>query len=109
MDELLIEAIAHDPAPDPADILDQLRALSGQRVRFQSVDCRLVDVIDEPPMVVLQRLEGQGEIEADSYGHPVGMGPGFIDVPVFDESGSLSAEFRLILLPGDAGIDESTG
>ncbi len=109
MDELLIEAIAHDPAPDPADILEQLRALSGRRVRFQGVDCRLVDVLDEPPMAVLQRLEGQGEIEADSYGHPVGIGPGFIDVPVFDDSGSLSTEFRLILLPGNTGIDESTG
>lgn len=94
-------------AADAADILDQLRALTGQRVRFQGMDCRLVDVVDEPPIVVLQRLEG--DIEADSYGHPVGVGPGFIDIPVFDDSGSLSAEFTLILLPGNTGIDASTG
>ncbi len=94
--------------PMAADILDQLRALSGQLVRFQGMDCRLVDVVDEPPIAVLQRLQGPGEIAADSYGHPVGMGPGFIDVAVFDESGSLSTEFRLILLAGEAD-GRSTG
>lgn len=92
-----------------ADILDQLRALSGQLVRFQGMDCRLVDVVDEPPIAVLQRLQGPGQIAADSYGHPVGIGQGFIDVPVFDESGSLSAEFRLILLAGDTDGGEATG
>jgi len=92
-----------------ADILHQLRALSGQLVRFQGIACRLVDVVDEPPMVVLQRLQGPGEIAADSYGHPVSLGPGLIDVPVFDESGSLSAEFRLILLAGDTDGGKATG
>jgi len=95
--------------PMAADILDQLRALSGQLVRFQGMDCRLVDVVDDPPIAVLQRLQGQGEIAADSYGHPVGIGPGFIDVPVFDESGSLSTEFRLILLAGDTDGGKATG
>lgn len=103
---MAIASMAERTAADTADILDQLNALRGQQVRFQGMDCRVFDVIDQPPLVVLQRLQAQVGINADSYGHPVGIGQDYIDVPVFDEQGSLSAEFRMILLPGDPG-DES--
>lgn len=89
-------------------IMDQLSALRGRLVRFQGMECRLVDVVDTPPMVVLQRLHGEGAIHTDSYGHPVTLGPGFIDVPVFAPDGELSPEFRMILLPGRSG-EETLG
>lgn len=93
------------PAADIAGIMDQLSSLRGRLVRFQGMECRLVDVVDTPPMVVLQRLHGEGAIHTDSYGHPVTLGPGFIDVPIFATDGELSPEFRMILLPGGSGED----
>lgn len=94
--------MADPPAADLPRIMDQLSLLRGRIVRFQGMDCRLVDVVDEPPMVVLQRLREDGHISTDSYGHPVALGPGFIDIPVLSADGALSAEFRMILLPEDA-------
>jgi hypothetical protein len=90
-------------AADLPRIMGQLHVLRGRIVRFQGMDCRLVDVLDEPPMVVLKRLREDGNINTDSYGHPVALGPGFIDIPVLDPDGVLSPEFRMILLPDEAG------
>lgn len=90
-------------AADLPRIMGQLNALRGRIVRFQGMDCCLVDVVDEPPMVVLKRLREDGTINTDSYGHPVAMGPDFIDIPVLTSDGVLSPEFRMILLPDEAG------
>jgi len=90
-------------AADLSRIMAQLNVLRGRMVRFQGMECCLVDVVDEPPMVVLKRIREDGTINTDSYGHPVALGPGFIDIPVLAPDGVLSPEFRMILLPDDTG------
>ena len=95
--------MAESPAADLPRIMGQLHDLRGRIVRFQGMDCRLVDVVDEPPMVVLKRLQEDTSINTDSYGHPIALGPGFIDIPVLAPDGVLSPEFRMILLPDQAG------
>lgn len=83
---------------EAAELLLQLRALVGTRVRYQGMDCMICDVVDVPPLLVLQRHASDIQIQPDSYGHPRSVGTGLLDVPVMDETGVLSAEMRLILL-----------
>ncbi len=83
---------------EAAEFLLQLRALVGTRVRYQGMDCMIRDVVETPPLLVLQRHASDIQIQPDSYGHPRSLGTGLLDVPVMDEAGVLSAEMRLILV-----------
>jgi hypothetical protein len=40
---------------------------------------------------------------ADSYGHPAGRGPEFVELAIFDEAGNLSEEIRSITLEDHPG------
>jgi len=83
---------------EAAELLLQLRALVGRPVRYQGMDCTIRDVVEAPPMVVLERHGTDLEIMPDNYGHPRSLGTGLLDIPVMDERGGLNAELRLILV-----------
>ena len=74
------------------DPLARLRAAVGQEVVFDGTRCRVHDLVDEPPLLVLKPLDDPGSIQADTFGRAARRGPGFIEVPVFDEGTSTLSE-----------------
>jgi hypothetical protein len=82
--------------------LERLRALVGRELRYQGMRCVLVEVLDEPPMVVVRPIDAAPVIQADSFGNPIRHAPQLFELPVFAPDGvSLSAELRLVSVPGD--------
>ena len=73
-------------------VLRRIRSLLGRSVRFGDAAYRLIEVFDDPPKIVLAPLAPVSTIVADSYGHPAGKGPGFLELPVFDEAGRLNED-----------------
>jgi len=78
-----------DPGQDP---LAPLRAAMGREVVFEGTRCRVHDLVDEPPVLVLKPLDDPGTIQADTYGRPARRAPGFIEIPVYSEDGASPSE-----------------
>jgi len=74
------------------DPLAQLRAAVGQEVLFEGTRCRVHDLIDEPPVLVLKPLNDPGAIQADTFGKAARRAPGFIEIPVYSEDGAGPSE-----------------
>jgi hypothetical protein len=85
--------------------LQQLRGMVGAELRYQGMRCILVDVLDEPPVLVLRPVDAAPVIQADNFGKPMRHAPQLFELPVFGADGrSLSPELQLISAPGDPGI-----
>jgi len=74
------------------DPLARLRATVGQDVLFEGTRCRVHDLIDEPPVLVLKPLDDPGAIQADTFGKAARRAPGFIEIPVYAEDGAGPSE-----------------
>jgi len=86
----------------PGITLERLRALVGAELRYQGIPCILIDVLDQPPVVVLRPIGAAPVIQADNFGKPMRHAPQLFELPVFAPDGvSLSAELKLINVPGD--------
>ena len=82
------------------DILAQLAALAGREVRYQGMRCTVVDVLRDPPMLVLRPVGATPVIQADNFGKPMRHAPQLFELPVFGSDGrSLSAELKLVSVP----------
>jgi hypothetical protein len=80
----------------------RLRSLVGRELRYQGMRCTLVEVLDEPPVVVLRPIDAAPVIQADNFGKPMRHAPQLFELPVFAPDGvSLSAELRLVSVPED--------
>jgi hypothetical protein len=80
--------------------IERLRAMVGWQVRYQGAPCVVVEVLSEPPMVVLRPIGAEPVIQADTYGKAVRHAPPLFELPVFAPDGtSLSAELQMISLP----------
>ncbi len=90
-----MDPITPTPA-ELAELLAQLRALIGQPVRYQGMDYTIRDVLEAPPMLVLQAADNHTRIQADNYGQPRSLGTGYLDLSILDERGCVSAELRLV-------------
>jgi hypothetical protein len=85
------------------DILGRLAQLTGHEVRYQGMRCTVVELLDEPPMLVLRPIDAAPVIQADNFGKPARHAPQLYELPVFGADGrSLSAELRLVHLPESA-------
>lgn len=84
--------------PDRSEILDQLRSMIDQTVSYRGILCRLAEVLNEPARIVLVPVGPARTIVEDSYGHPAGKGPEFLELPVFDDDNELSDEIRQVAL-----------
>jgi hypothetical protein len=83
--------------------LERLRALVGTELRYQGMPCTLVDLLDDPPVVVLRPIGAAPVIQADNFGKPMRHAPPLFELPVFGPDGvSLSAELQLISVPDDS-------
>jgi hypothetical protein len=81
--------------------LEHLKALVGGELRYQGLRCTLVDVLDDPPVLVLRPIGAAPVIQADNFGKPMRHAPQLFELPVFAPDGvSLSAELQLISVPG---------
>lgn len=86
--------------PEPLALLHRLRTLVGQELRYQGLRCTLVEIIDEPPVLVLRPMDAEPVIQADNFGKPLRHAPPFFELPMFSPDGAaLSAELRMISLP----------
>jgi hypothetical protein len=91
------------PGMRPLITLERLRALVGTKLRYQGMSCTLVDLLDDPPVLVLRPVGAAPVIQADNFGKPMRHAPPLFELPVFGPDGvSLSAELQLISVPGDS-------
>jgi hypothetical protein len=86
---------------DGPDILARLQRLVGDEVRYQGMRCVVVEVLHDPPMLVLRPVGAEPVIQADNFGKPMRHAPQLFELPVFGSDGrSLSAELKLVNVPG---------
>lgn len=91
-----------DTPDTPAMTLERLRSLVGRELRYQGMRCTLVEVLDEPPVVVLRPIGAEPVIQADNFGTPMRHAPPLFELPVFAPDGrSPSQELKMISVPGD--------
>jgi len=84
-----------------AEAIDRIRDLLGDTVDYRGASYRLVELLEETETVILEAIGPRTGIVEDSYGHPAGRGPEFLELPLFDETGELSDEIRLVSLDPD--------
>jgi len=86
---------------NPPVTLEQLKSLVGTELRYQGLRCTLVEVVDDPPMVVLRPVDAEPVIQPDKFGNPSRHAPPLYELPVFAPDGySPSAELKLVTVPG---------
>lgn len=87
---------------DGADILERLAGLVGREVRYQGMRCSVVELLHDPPMLVLRPVGAEPVIQSDNFGKPMRHAPQLFELPVFGGDGrSLSAELKLVSVPTD--------
>lgn len=85
---------------DPDDILEELARLVGREVRYQGMPCTVVEVLHDPPMLVLRPVDAEPVIQPDNFGKPMRHAPQLFELPVFAGDGrGLSAELKLVSVP----------
>jgi hypothetical protein len=87
---------------DQDDILEDLARLVGREVRYQGMSCSVIEVLHDPPMLVLRPVGAEPVIQPDNFGKPARHAPPLFELPVFAGDGrSLSAELKLVSLTPD--------
>lgn len=75
----------------------RLRGLIGTRLRHQGQSCRIIEVVEPGPMLILLCENTNGVIQANQYGDATRRVPKTISIPVLSEDGSeYHPEFRLL-------------
>jgi len=88
---------------DAATMLERLRSLVGQELRYQGMRCTLVEVMADPPVAVLRPVDAAPVIQADNFGKPMRHAPPLFELPLFAADGvSPSPELQLVTLPGES-------
>lgn len=86
--------------PETRIEIERLRAMIGRQVRYQGLPCVMLEVLSDPPMVVLRPIGAEPVIQADTFGKAVRHAPPLFELPVYAPDGaSLSAELQMISLP----------
>jgi len=62
--------------------IDQLRSMIGLQVTYNHVTCRIVEVLEDGPTLVLEDLELRRKIQADQHGEAHRIVPRTYTVPV---------------------------
>jgi hypothetical protein len=82
------------------EILARLAPFVGREVTYQGMRCTVLDLLSDPPMLVLRPVDAAPVIQADNFGKPTRHVPQLYELPVFGPDGrTLSAEMRLVKLP----------
>ena len=84
------------------EILARLAPFVGREVSYQGLRCTVLDLVSDPPVLVLRPVDAAPVIQADNFGKPMRHAPQLYELPVFGPDGhSMSAEMRLVKLPED--------
>ncbi len=74
--------------------LEQLRSLIGLRMIHQGILCRVIEVLEDGPSLVLQSIEEAPSIQPNQHGEATRRSPVTYTIPVLnDDRTELSAEF----------------
>lgn len=71
-----------------ASLLSTLRAQLGNEVVYQGVRCRLLEVLDDGPLLILQDEEAHTVVQENQYGGVWRRVPRVYTVPVFTAGSS---------------------
>ncbi|WP_303905823.1 hypothetical protein [Thiohalomonas denitrificans] len=63
--------------------MEQLRGMIGIEVKHRGIPCRVIEVLDDGPTLVLQDLNRR-DMQTDQYGDPRRRVPATYTVPVLD-------------------------
>ncbi|ALP53398.1 hypothetical protein Tel_09675 [Candidatus Tenderia electrophaga] len=74
--------------------VDNLRNLIGQEVDYDGRRCKIIEILEDIPALILQHHDPSTTIQADQHGEAHRKVPGTITLPVVDrESGGLHPAF----------------
>lgn len=65
--------------------LDQLRGMIGIKVAHQGIPCKVVEILEDGPSLVLLSID-ESHIQSDQYGNPLRKVPQTFTVPVINSS-----------------------
>ncbi len=65
--------------------LEQLRGMIGVRVEYEGVACKVIEVLEDPPAIVLQCIDASC-IQLNQHGDPTRRVPQTYTVPVLNEN-----------------------
>ncbi len=71
--------------------VDTLRTLIGLEVHYEGRRCKIIEILEDIPAVILQHHEQQTTIQADQHGEAHRKVPRTITLPVIDKD---SGEFH---------------
>ena len=82
--------------------LDQLRGMIGLRLLHQGILCRVIEVLEDGPSLVLQSINEEPSIQANQHGEATRRTPVSYTVPVLNDTQTeLHAQFlKLDLVEG---------
>ena len=66
--------------------LDQLRNMIGVQVYHQGISCKVIEVLEDGPSLVLISID-ENHIQADQYGNPQRRVPETFTIPVLTTDG----------------------
>lgn len=76
-----------------------LRNLIGRDVHFEGLPCRIIEILEDGPHLILQHKEDHTTIQPDQHGEAHRVVPSTITVPVMDVDGSgWSTDFNALNL-----------
>ena len=78
--------------------LPRLRALIGRECSYLGKRCRVVEVLADAGVLVLELREALPPIQTDQYGQAVARGAELVEVPLFSGKGEELSEELLDLL-----------
>ena len=85
---------------DMENLTSRLRALIGSRLRYQGQSCRVIEVLEPGPVLILECENAHGVIQANQYGDATRRVPRTINLSVLNEDGDdFHAEFLLLEFP----------
>ncbi|MCW9059665.1 MAG: hypothetical protein OQL11_12395 [Gammaproteobacteria bacterium] len=85
---------------DMENLTSRLRALIGSRLRYQGQSCRVIEILEPGPVLILQCENADGVIQANQYGDATRRVPRTINLSVLNEDGDdFHAEFLLLEFP----------
>jgi hypothetical protein len=90
---------------DEGPFIERLRRLIGRECSYLGRRCRLIEILADEGVLVLEMHEDVPPIQTDQYGHPAYRGKELVQVPIFGVDRGMASEEVLDLL---ARLDEGS-
>lgn len=73
--------------------LQTLRDAIGRVIRFRGQPCRIIEILDDGPTVVIECLDANKAIQANQFGDATRRVAQLLSVPVFGQQEDLNPDF----------------